>query len=196
MRAKRRGLVLAGLAVLGSSLTSAYAIEAASTSPEWITALVLVCPTGVRSLTGQLAGGRAVEALLRLPIVGQGIFNGVASRPSIRYFLESQAYFDTTLVTDDLVERFYRTAHAPGARHAPSAFVSGKLYWDASDAWSRLEQRVLLVWGKEARIIPVTDAAAFLVTNPGAELQEIGAAGILPHDEQPEQTANVIGDWL
>lgn len=183
-------------AVLASSLTSAYAIEAAYISPEWITSLVLICPTGVRTLTGQSAGGRAIETLLRTPVLGQAIFNGIASRPSIRYFLEAQTYFDTTLVTDDLVERYYRTAHLSGARYAPSAFVSGKLYWDASEAWSRLEQRVLLVWGKEARITPVTDAAAFLATNPGAELQEIGVAGILPHDEQPEQTANVIGDWL
>ena len=182
--------------ILASSLTSAYAIEAAYTSPEWIDALVLICPTGVRSLTGQSSAGRAVEALLRVPIVGQAMFNGIASRPSIRYFLESQAYFDTTLVTDGLVERYYRTAHVPGARYAPAAFVSGKLYWDASEAWSRLGQRVLLVWGKEARITPLSDAAAFLATNPGAELQEIGAAGILPHDEQPEQTVNVVKEWL
>ncbi len=183
-------------AVLASSLTSAYAIEAAYGNPEWITSLALICPTGVRSLTTQSAAGRAIEALLLAPVFGQAIFNGIASRPSIRYFLEAQTYFDATLVTDDLVERYYRTAHLPGARYAPSAFVSGKLYWDASEAWSRLEQRVLLVWGKEAKITPVTDSAAFLATNPGAELQEIGAASILPHDEQPEQTAHVIGDWL
>jgi pimeloyl-ACP methyl ester carboxylesterase len=189
-------IVQAPAAVVVSSLTSAYAIEAAHSNPEWITSLVLICPTGVRTLTEQSAGGKAIEALLRVPVLGQAIFNGIASRPSIRYFLEAQTYFDTTLVTDDLVERYYRTAHAPGARYAPSAFVSGKLYWDASEAWSRLEQRVLLVWGKEAKITPITDAAAFLATNPGAELQEIGVTGILPHDEQPEQTANVIGDWL
>jgi pimeloyl-ACP methyl ester carboxylesterase len=182
--------------VLASSLTSAYAIEAADSSPEWITALVLICPTGVRSLTGQSASGTVVEALLKVPILGSAIFNGVASHPSIRYFLESQVYFDATLVTDELVERCYRTAHVPGANHAPAAFVSGKLYWDAADSWSRLEQRVLLVWGKEARITPLSDAAAFLATNPGAELQIIGAAGILPHDEQPEQTANVVGEWI
>jgi pimeloyl-ACP methyl ester carboxylesterase len=182
--------------VIASSLTSAYAIEAAYTSPEWITALVLICPTGVRTLTVQSAGGRAVEGLLRLPVMGQAIFNGITSRPGIRYFLESEAYFDTTLVTDEVVEGYYKTAHAPGARYAPAAFVSGRLYWDASEAWSRLEQRVLMVWGKEARITPLRDAAAFLATNPGAELQEIGAAGILPHDEQPEQTANVVREWL
>ncbi|MFL5735411.1 MAG: alpha/beta fold hydrolase [Chloroflexia bacterium] len=182
--------------LVASSLTSAYAIEAAFSSPEWVTALVLICPTGVRRLLKQSPAGRAIEGLLRLPVVGQGLYNGIASRRSIGYFLKDQAYFDATLVTDEDVERYYRTAHAPGARYAPGAFVSGKLYWDASESWSRLEQRVLLVWGKEARLTPVTDAAAFLATNPAAELEEIGAAGILPHDEQPEQFTNVVGAWL
>lgn len=191
-----REVVQQPAAVLASSLTSAYAIEAAYANPEWITSLALICPTGVRSLTEQSASGKFIETLLRVPVLGQAMFNGIASRPSIRYFLEAQTYFDATKVTDELVGQYYRTAHVPGARYAPSAFVSGKLYWDASEAWSRLEQRALLVWGKEAKITPVTDAAAFLATNPGAELQEIGAAGILPHDEQPEQTANIITDWL
>jgi pimeloyl-ACP methyl ester carboxylesterase len=191
-----REVVQQPAAVVASSLSSAYAIEAAFSSPEWINALVLICPTGVRRLLEQSTLGRAVERVLRLPVFGHGLYNGIASRPSIRYFLEAQTYFDATLVTDNMVEQYYRTAHAPGARYAPSAFVSGKLYWDASEAWSRLEQRVLLVWGKEARLTPVTDAAAFLATNPGAEMEEIGAAGILPHDEQPEQFVNVVGAWL
>jgi pimeloyl-ACP methyl ester carboxylesterase len=55
---------------------------------------------------------------------------------------------------------------------------------------------VLLVWGREAKITPLADAPAFLATNPGAELQEISPAGILPHDEQPEQFANLVGAWL
>ncbi len=191
-----REVVKQPAAVLASSLTSAYAIEAAVAEPEWITSLVLVCPTGVRTLQEQSAAGKAIEALLRLPVVGQGMFNGIASRRSIRYFLEGQTYHGKSLVTNDLVEQYYRTAHVPGARYAPSAFVSGKLYWDASEAWAQLSQNVLLVWGREAKITPLADAAAFLATNPGAELQEISPAGILPHDEQPEQFANLVGAWL
>lgn len=191
-----REVVKRPAAVLASSLTSAYAVEAAVADPEWITSLVLVCPTGVRTLQEQSAGGKAIEALLRLPVLGQGMFNGIASRRSIRYFLEGQTYQDKSLVTGDMVEQKYRTAHVPGARYAPLAFVSGKLYWDASEAWSQLSQNVLLVWGREAKITPITDAAAFIATNPGAELQEISPAGILPHDEQPEQFANLVGGWL
>jgi pimeloyl-ACP methyl ester carboxylesterase len=183
-------------ALLASSLTSAYAIEAAANNPEWVTALVLTCPTGVRRLTEQGAGGVLAGALLDLPVLGQAMYYGIASRPSIRYFLEAQTYADPSLVTDELVESYYRTAHAPGARHAPSAFVSGKLYWDCSDAWSRLEANTLIVWGRESSFTPPSDAAAFLALNPRAGLEIIERAGILPHDEQPEQFARVVEDWL
>src|SRR3954454_13477214 len=129
-----REVVQRPAAVFASSLTSAYAIEAAFRNPEWITHLVLSCPTGVRSLVEQSASGKAAETVLHIPVLGQALYNGIASRPSIRYFLESQTYFDTTRVTDELVEGNYRTSHVPGAIHAPAAFVSGKLYWDARDA--------------------------------------------------------------
>ena len=191
-----REVVQRPAAVVASSLTASHAIEAAQGDPEWITGLVLICPTGIRRLTRQSTAGKLVESLLSVPVLGEAMFNGIASRASIRYFLKAQTYFNPDLVTDDLVDEYYATAHVPGARHAPSAFVSGKLYWDAGDAWSRLEQRPLLVWGREATITPASDAAAFLATNPAAELQTVSPAGILPHDEQPEQTANIIRRWL
>jgi len=99
-------------------------------------------------------------------------------------------------VTDALVEDNYRTAHVPGARYAPTAFVSGRLNHDAMDAWTRLGQPILIMWGREASITPVGDAAAFLATNPRSELREISPASLLPHDEQPEQFVRAVMEWL
>ena len=182
--------------VLASSLTSAYAIQAAYEAPEWIRALVLVSPTGLTALTRQSPAGKAIGALFRIPVVGQALYNGLASHASIRYFLEGQTYFDSTLVTDGMVERYYRRSHVPGARYAPAAFVSGQLYWDVNDVWPQLEQPVLIVWGKEARFTPPEHAIQFVATNPNTDVEEIGASGIIPHDEQPEQFANMVGNWL
>jgi pimeloyl-ACP methyl ester carboxylesterase len=182
--------------VVASSLSAAYAIEVAASELEWVTRLVLVCPTGVRRLLQQSGGGKALEGVLGLPLVGQALFYGIASKPSIRGFLRSQTYYDKSLVTDALVDANYRTAHVPGAQYAPAAFVSGKLYHDASDAWARLEQEVLLVWGREASITPISDAVAFLSANPQSELRTIERAGILPQDEQPEQFARAVQEWI
>jgi pimeloyl-ACP methyl ester carboxylesterase len=182
--------------VIASSVSASHAIEVAAQSPEWVSRLVLICPTGVRRLTSQSTAGKAVGTVLRTPIVGQALFYAIASKVSIRAFLTAQAYYDKSRVADTLVEDNYRTAHAPGAQYAPAAFVSGRVYHDARDAWTRLEQPVLLVWGREAAITPVGDAAAFLATNPRAELVEISPAGIIPHDEQPEQFVRAVTGWM
>ncbi|MEO8285450.1 MAG: alpha/beta fold hydrolase [Chloroflexota bacterium] len=182
--------------VIALSLTSAYAIEVAALNPEWVANLVLVCPTGLRRLTTQSSRGKVVEGILKTPVIGQSLFNGIASKAGIRGFLKSQTYYDKSLVTDELVEMNYRTAHVPGARFAPAAFVSGKLYHDASEAWTRLKQPILLVWGREATITPISDAAIFLATNPHAALEEISPAGIVPQDEQPEQFVRAVVKWL
>lgn len=191
-----REVVQRPAAVVASSLTGAHAIEVASRLPEWITSLVLLCPTGLRRLTKQAASGAAIESAFRSPVLGEAMFNALVSRPSLRYFLEKQSYFDPNNVTEELLDSYYNTSHASGARYAPVAFVAGSLYWDAGDAWTRLEQPILLVWGREATFTPVTDAAVFLATNPAAQLEEINHAGVLPHDEQPEQVANIIMEWL
>lgn len=191
-----REVVQRPAAVVASSLTGAHAIEVAAGLPEWITALILVCPTGVRTLQRQSAAGKAIESLFRTPLLGEALFYGLVSRRSIRYFLEAQTYYNRSLVTAELVDQYYNTAHAAGARFAPAAFVGGRLYWDASDAWTRLQQPALIVWGREAGFSPISDAAPFLATNPLAQLREISSAGVLPHDEQPEQFANAVLEWL
>jgi pimeloyl-ACP methyl ester carboxylesterase len=191
-----RDFVGAPAVVLASSLSSAYAIEVAALHPELVTSLVLVCPTGVRSLSEQSTAGAVAQALLTSPHLGQALFNTLASRRSIQYFLAKQTYHDESLVTTGLIENYYRTAHVPGARYAPAAFVGGGLYHDATDAWQSLQVPVLIVWGREAKITPPTNAAPFLATNPRAELREVPNAGLLPHDEQPEQFTNLVLEWL
>ena len=182
--------------VLASSLSAAYAIEVAAHNPDIVQRLVLVCPTGVRSKVERSLGGGVMQAILRSPILGKSVFNALSSRSNIRQHLVKQIYHDKSLVTSTLVEDYYRTAHIPGARYAPAAFVGGGLYHDASGAWERSQFPALIIWGREAKLTPPSNAAPFLATNPRAELQEVPSAGLLPHDEQPEQFTNLVLEWL
>ncbi|MEP6774656.1 MAG: alpha/beta fold hydrolase [Chloroflexota bacterium] len=182
--------------VMALSLSSAYAIEVAAANPELVDRLVLICPTGVGSLQKQSAGGKALQTILKSPLLGQALYNALSSHKSIEYYLSKQSYYDESLVTPELVEEYYRTSHVPGARYAPSAFVGGALYDDVREEWARLETPTLIVWGAEAKMTPVSDAAPFLAINPSAKLEEIAASGLMPQDEQPEQFANIVGAWL
>ncbi len=182
--------------VVASSVSAAHAIQIAADDPEWITRLVLIAPIGLIPERTRNPAGPAVTALFRSPVVGEALFNALVSRPSLRYFLAGQTYYDKDCVTDDLIEINYQTAHQPGARYAPAAFVGGGLYHDVQDAWPRVGQPVLLAWGDQATFTPVSDAAPFLALNPGAQREVFQACGIIPHDEQPEAFATVVGNWL
>ena len=56
-----------------------------------------------------------------------------------------------------------------------------------ADVFPKLPQKTLrIVWGREARLTPLSDAEAFLAANPRAELTVLDKSGILPHDEQAQ----------
>ncbi len=132
---------------------------------------------------------------MRSPLLGQAIYNLIASRPSIRYFLRGQTYADPRQVSDDMVEHYYTVAHQPGARYAAASFLSGTLNTPVASVYPLLKQPILLCWGKEARFTPLEHARAFRHGNPRAELRVFDCGG-LPQGELPEEFAREGGSWL
>jgi len=52
--------------------------------------------------------------------------------------------------------------------------------------------KILLIWGEEDRIIPLSSTSAFRAIRGDAELAVISGAGHLPHQEKPEETARLM----
>jgi len=173
--------------LVASSLSAALVVPAAVRSPRLFKKLVLICPTGLGSLdrpSGAL--GDAIHGFFRTPVLGDTLYNAIVSRRGIRYFLGGMSYHDQEMVTQDLVEDYYRTSHQPGAKHFPAAFVSGKLNLGLSDLWPRVPHKTLIAWGQEARTTPVSQASRFTRLNPRAEMRIFRNAALLPHDERAE----------
>src|SRR5215207_669791 len=96
--------------LIASSLSAALVVPAAVRSPRLFKKLVLICPTGYGTLdrpSGRL--GDVIYALFRAPVLGDTLYHAIVSRWGIRYYLRSVAYHDPDLVTEDLVEDYYRT---------------------------------------------------------------------------------------
>jgi pimeloyl-ACP methyl ester carboxylesterase len=184
--------LLTALAVLGapavlvaSSLSAAYAIEAAARRPELVRGLVLACPTGIKRLATQAGpGARAAYRVLRGP-VGRTIFAGLTSRRGMRLFLKSQAYYDPRAISEDVLAGFYETCRRPGAYYAPICFLTGLLNCAVRAAFARLTMPTLIIWGRQATTTPVDDAQDFLAANPRARLEVIDQASLLVQDERP-----------
>jgi len=175
--------------VVGSSLTGAYA--AAAVRETDVASLVLVCPTDTTMGGGQVW----LRALFRSPVVGEGLFNLLASKASIRYFNADHGYYDVANLTDEVVDYEWLTAHQPGARFAPASFVSGFLdpEEEIEETLSDVDAPVTLVWGRDADITPLSR---------GREIAEAADTGLivfdkaklLPHVEHPEKFVDVVAE--
>jgi len=182
--------------LVASSLAGAYAIVLAARDPGRFPAIALIAPTGlVRLHKTAGVGGEAGRLAVETPIIGTAMFNGLASRRSIRYWLE-KVYADDSVVTDDLVDIYYWTSHQRGARHAPAAFISGHLNIDVRQALRRLTQPALLVWGEEGSVAPIEEFRGFRAIKPDFELAVLTPAGDLPHDERPDDFNVILSTWL
>jgi len=171
--------------LVASSLTAALVVPAVVRRPRLFEKLVLICPTGYGTLdrpSGRL--GDVIYGLFLAPVLGNTLYHAIVSAWGIRYYLGSMAYHDADLVTEELVEDYYRISHQPGARYFPAAFVSGKLNLGVADLWSRVPQRTLICWGLEARTSPAREAQRFVQHNPRSEPRLFKDAALLPHDER------------
>lgn len=175
--------------VVASSLTGAYAVAAAGRAD--IDRLVLVCPTAT-------AGPRRPKAWLhqvfRLPVVGEALFNGLASRPSIKYF-EGKVAGGGRSPDPERLDYYWRTAHQKNARFAPAAFVSGSLNseLDLAGAIADLGARTTLVWGRDASQPPLSTGRE-LAADADCGLVVFDDSRLLPHLDWPDQFAAVLRD--
>lgn len=185
------------VSIVASSLSAAFTIRVAARRPGLFARLILIEPTGIENLTnedeslGRLLG----RVLARSPLVGQGIYNLICSRPSIRYLLRRQTYADPQMVSDDMIDLYHTMAHQPGGRFATASFISGSLNTPVASEYGQLQHPILLCWGKDSPLTPLENAHAFRRGNPRAELR-IFDCGSIPQDEVPDEFIAEVRGWL
>ncbi|HAF24707.1 MAG TPA: alpha/beta hydrolase [Blastocatellia bacterium] len=181
--------------IIASSLGAAYAIRVADEHPELINEMILNAPTGSDTLNRRPGmAGAAFYGLLQSPVLGTSFYNVMASERSIRDYARDNLFYDHHRVTDRLVTNLYTTSHQPGAQHAIAAFLSGYLNTDTRSPFSRLTQRVVLVWGKQDFTTPVDKGLSLLDLNPRARLEVFDYCRMMPEQEQPEKFNALVRD--
>ncbi len=185
-----------GPAVLvGSSLGGAYAIRAAVRIPDRIKRLVVICPTGIEGVLDDEPGSvrRFIGGVFRSPLLGETAFNALASKPSLRYFLATQAYADAASITPEVLDQYYATTHQPGARYVPANFVGGALNVNVARDLPFVEAPILVLWGAQAnRTNPATNAAEFVRLARDGRSVVFPNSAWLPHEECPRDVAATI----
>jgi len=138
------------------SLGGELAARAALADPSRVHSIAMISPSGLSSVRGPSSGTdqekqRRLHARLASPLWGRALFDLLATRPSIRWFLQQSLVGKAPV---EMVEYAYATAHQPGAEHAPLYFVSGLLFTpDARTAlYARLDMPVLVVYDRDAYV--------------------------------------------
>ncbi|MFA9515637.1 alpha/beta fold hydrolase [Halopenitus sp. H-Gu1] len=180
--------------VVASSLSAAYVAAIADDPDVSIRSACFIMPT---SIAGPDPPKTWLREAIRSPIVGEILFNLLASKPSIRYFNADHGYYDPDVVAEEWIDYEWRTAHVAGARFAPASFISGHLNADAdlSEAITTIDAPVTLVWGRETTITPLSEGRSLAETT-GSTLVVFDRAKLLPHVEHPEAFRDVLRDVI
>jgi pimeloyl-ACP methyl ester carboxylesterase len=131
--------------------------------------------------------GAAFYGLLQSPVLGTSFYNVMASERSIRDYARHTLFYDHKRVTDRLVAHLYATSHQAGAQHAIAAYLAGYLNIDMVPVFARIEQPVVLVWGKQDLTAPVAKAVELLQLNSRARLEVFDFCRTMPEQEHPEK---------
>ena len=183
------------------SLSAEFAGGTAVHHPELIRSLVMISPTGfeplkVSAVAERLKKRGAKDTLysgLSVGLWNRPFFDLVSSRPSIKYFL-NQSF--EGVVPDRMVDYAYATAHQVGAEHAPTYFLSGKLFTPAvrETVYRLIAQPVLVIYDRD----PNTNFEMLPLMLK--ELENWQGVRIcptkgLPHWEEPEKTWDAMTEF-
>lgn len=174
---------------LGVSLTSEFLSRAAKESPAAFRSVALVSPTALnrneprRGAPESNRGMPWVLRMLRLPLLGKGLFWLLASPGSVRFFL--QKTWGSKQIDETMYEYSCRTARQPGAEHAPFHFLSGFLF--SADIFSIYEALTQPVWASHGVRGDFTDyrLKSLLEQQDNWQFTEFDA-GALPYFEMPQ----------
>ena len=185
--------------VIALSLGSEFAARAALDNPALFHSLTLISPTGLSDGGGKEDaekagdGGEGLFKFLSFPLWNQAIFDLLATRPSIRYFLEKSFHGP---VDEGLAAYGYLTTHQPGARYAPLYFVSGRLFTPdvREEIYENLEIPSLIIYDQDP-YVSFSALPDLLLTHPNWNAVRITPTRGLPHFEKLETTTRVLDNF-
>jgi 4,5:9,10-diseco-3-hydroxy-5,9,17-trioxoandrosta-1(10),2-diene-4-oate hydrolase len=178
--------------IVGHSMGGGIALQLTLQFPEAVDKLVLVCSAGLGK-----------EATLVLRITAVPLLGEILTRPSLNGTRRLLKEFvkDPAFLTDDFVDLSYRMAALPGAQQAVLKTLrsAGNLFGQYDDTYrpivdnlESIQCPVLLVWGRQDRVLPVAHGQAAVSGLPNV----LEDCGHLPMLEQTQKFNESILDFL
>ncbi|MDJ0508435.1 MAG: alpha/beta fold hydrolase [Crocosphaera sp.] len=190
--------------LVGNSIGSLVCVTTAFKYPEMVKGITLLSLPDVSLREEMIPKGlraavNTIEGLLTPPLLLKLLFD-LIRRPFVIRSWVGIAYYDKLAITDELVEMITLPPQDKGAARAFCLLFEGLKKPGYSPqvktVLPQLTIPILLIWGRQDRMIPVTLASQFSQLNPQITLVELEKAGHCPHDECPERFNSIFLDWL
>ena len=174
--------------LIGNSLGGTTAMWIAAEHPGRVAALVLVAPATASSTVPWPAH------VLRGPLFGE-LALAFSTRRSVAFGLRHKIYARAANVTEERIDDAWRPLTIRGTRRAALAAIRAdpKRY---AGLETRVQAPTLIVWGREDRLLRVTNGEALAARMPGARLVILPEAGHLPQREAPRAFCDAVSDFL
>lgn len=171
--------------VVVHGLTSAFAIMCAYRRPQLFEKLIMVSPP-ISLLEERRDGmaGTLLKTVLKTPVVGEFIYNMLTSRRALQSYYDRQGYHNPGLVTDQLIEYAFSSAHQADAHYLAISLFSRELTTDIREPLARLRIPVIAFWGREEEFPPNEASAAYRQMNSHIETRVIDHSNQQLQDEQ------------
>ena len=177
--------------VVALSLSSEFAARAVVELDAPCHSLIFISPTGLsrRAPPGPNFSDR-VNAVTGTPFLGRALYRLLTTRGSIRYFL-NKAF--THEAPKEVVAYAQQTARLPGARYAPFAFLSMRLFSAGAldSLYSQLTTPTLVIYDEDPNI-DFDRLPELLARNSLAQATRIAPTKGLPHWEQRQKTLDAM----
>ncbi len=173
--------------LVGASMGGAVAIDFVLDYPQCVEQLVLIDSAGYTA-------GPTIGKFLFWP------FDTLAVEflriPKVREQISQAAYFNKNLVTPDATLCAALHLKLPSWNQALKAFTKSGGYGSFQEKLSQINQRTLILWGKDDRILGTDDGYKFKHAIASSQLIWLDDCGHVPHLEQPQVTAKHILEFL
>ena len=182
--------------LVGNSMGGGISMTVATQAPERVEKIVLVDPVGL---------GRGVSPVMRLmtiPMIGE-----VLTKPGRQGVVRQMqlCLYDPSQASDDFIDRAAAIGTIPGNQRSflsllrETANIIGVkkgIVADFSARIKRIKSPILVIWGRQDRILPIADGEAAVQKMANGRLHVMDRAGHLPQIDKPEEFNATVLDFL
>ena len=178
----------------GNSMGGGTAWMFALTHPEKTEAVLLVDAAGAPAWQSKKTpiGFR----MMRMPVVNE-LARFIAPRSMFESSLKTSMSVQSK-IDDALVDRYWELNRYPGNREATMKrfALQHNNHPATKEKLAAIKAPVMIMWGEEDNLIPVSSAKWFAEAIPGTRLVVYPKVGHIPMDEVPERSAADARAWL